>query len=359
MFVAGLRLCIGFWLVKGPADAVAQDPQWAVDAAAFQHSMNVTTAVYVDGVPVETTGYFLAAFVGETLRGVASPTDIGGSQVFFLTVYANTNGESTMFRLYDAAADSVRLAGQALTFQTNAVLGTPGQPYRVDFGDAEAVNDPDNWVVDPSGFGLTMTATVRVGIGGGEALVDGGAVMGAFVGSEVRGRVTATNVTGGASGVRTLFFLTVYANAEGEQVTVRIASPARDTVYAFPAAFMFVANTSLGSPDAPFTVGSIVSTGADGGFDRSGVLSLEVFPNPAADRVHVTWEGPFEDRVRIRVYDIRGREVDDLGEVAVAGGRGEATVRLTGVRGRGYPAGVYFVTLESGGTTAVGRFVVS
>jgi hypothetical protein len=213
-------------------------------------------------------------------------------------------------------------------------------------------------------FGLTMTATLRVGIGGGEALVDDQAVMGAFVGSDVRGKATATTVTGGASGARTLFFLTLYANAEGEQITIRVASPAQDSVYTFPAAITFAANTVLGSPDDPITAGSMVTTGEDPSNragdreDDNDSFGMEVFPNPAVDVLHVTWAASVSEKVSVRVYDIRGRLVDDLGDHTADGGHAGVDVWLRSRLARPYPPGVYFVTLREGNRVGTRAFVV-
>lgn len=357
MLARWIAALLTVWFVA-PAGLVAQNPGWTVDPAAFQHSMNVTSALSVDGAAVAASDYTLAAFVGEAVRGVAQPTDVGGKPVFFLTVYANADGEVVTFKLYDAIGDTVRVGVQSLLFSINDVLGTPSQPFQIDFGESEVSDDPEDWTVDPSGFGFSMTATVQVGIGDGAALTDANAVMAAFVGSDVRGRVASATVAGPRGVPRSLFFLTVYANSDGEEIDLRISSPGEDSVYVYPAAFTFASNTVLGSAGEPSTVGSEVTVATDelgedvgaGASAEDNPFALEVFPVPAVDEVSARWDVPVGMRVRARVYDVRGRLVDDLGE---AGGG-------VGVRSVGrYPAGVYYLVLQGDEQIASRAFVVA
>lgn len=104
-------------------------PGWTINPSAFQSSMSVTAAVDVDTGSEPGSGDMLAAFAGEELRGVTAPVAVGNGWRFFLTVYANTSQEPITFRLYQAATDAVYVGSGSLSFDADAVTGTPNSPF--------------------------------------------------------------------------------------------------------------------------------------------------------------------------------------------------------------------------------------
>ncbi|OZC02630.1 T9SS type A sorting domain-containing protein [Rubricoccus marinus] len=71
-------------------------------------------------------------------------------------------------------------------------------------------------------------------------------------------------------------------------------------------------------------------------------LTLSAFPNPASGAVRITAVSPEAGPVRVRVFDVLGREVADLGSHASG-----ATVTWTGAA----PAGIYLVRAETATST--------
>lgn len=120
------------YITAGGNDAV---PTWTVNPALFNASMTVTAEVNFPGGTVNGNNNFLAAFVGGQVRGVASGINFAGKQLFFLTIYSNTVGDSITFRYYDATVMKNVAVKQKTTFVTNASLGTPSVPYTIDAGD--------------------------------------------------------------------------------------------------------------------------------------------------------------------------------------------------------------------------------
>ncbi|MAQ94867.1 MAG: hypothetical protein CMM84_15225 [Rhodothermaceae bacterium] len=78
-----------------------------------------------------------------------------------------------------------------------------------------------------------------------------------------------------------------------------------------------------------------------------------VVPNPSAGLVRVAFAVPEAGRVRLAVYDVRGREVAVLADGEVAAGRHE-----TLLDGTALAAGVYVVRLEAGGHRLTRQAVV-
>ena len=216
-----LRFAFASVLLLAAAPATrAQAPTWAVNPAAFEQSMSVIATVSVSGVRLSAPGDRLAAFVGGSVRGVATPTVVGGANMFFLSVYANVGGEPVTFKAYDAAANTVRDLSATLTFAANAVAGSVPAPLALTSGTTGGGGGgtPDPWRVTPSAFSRSMSLVgeIRYSNGDGAGASD---IVAAFVGSEVRGVATPTEVGG-----RRVFFLTAFANTEGEALTFKLAT---------------------------------------------------------------------------------------------------------------------------------------
>jgi hypothetical protein len=85
----------------------------------------------------------------------------------------------------------------------------------------------------------------------------------------------------------------------------------------------------------------------------AAVELLESTPNPFRDETTLRFRLPRADHVRLSLYDVSGRERVTL--VDGVRGAGEHTAVL---EGHGLPAGIYLVSLQSGGTQRVGKCVL-
>ncbi|MDX1429703.1 MAG: T9SS type A sorting domain-containing protein, partial [Rhodothermales bacterium] len=118
------------------------------------------------------------------------------------------------------------------------VLSTPPET-------GSGINAPD-WTVDAAGFGLTMNVI-------GSLVVDGFANdhtasrVAAFVGEQVRGVAAPLTIAG-----RTLYFLTVYADGVGEQITFRAYDGSADRQRGLTPPVVFEGDKVEGSMSNPF-----------------------------------------------------------------------------------------------------------
>ncbi|ARV07420.1 hypothetical protein BTO04_12290 [Polaribacter sp. SA4-10] len=89
--------------------AKAQDPNWSVNSANYQYSMTFTTFLNVNGTTLSSGENKVAAFVNGEIRGVANVVFVASANkyVAYLSVFANTNGETITFKIYDSANDNV------------------------------------------------------------------------------------------------------------------------------------------------------------------------------------------------------------------------------------------------------------
>lgn len=90
--------------------------------------MSITASLTHSGNAPADPDDLLAAFANNELRGVASPSTVGGQDIFFLTVYANTSGDSLQFAYYDAVNNRVAEIQEGTLFTADAVVGSVADP---------------------------------------------------------------------------------------------------------------------------------------------------------------------------------------------------------------------------------------
>ncbi len=108
-------------------------PSWSVNPDDYEFNMNAVIRLSFAGTPTNGTGNLVGAFVGNELRGVASPVLLGTEVYYFLTIYSNEyTGETVHFKAYYAPDDAVYGSFESVTFLHNLYLGTSEIPYWID-----------------------------------------------------------------------------------------------------------------------------------------------------------------------------------------------------------------------------------
>jgi hypothetical protein len=116
-------------------DVVKPHPNWTVNPASFQYTMNVTTNYSLTqlNAPLSTdTRDTIAVFKGEECRGYAgiSYDPYSNKYVAFLTAYSNSAvGDTFTFRIWDAVPGTEYQAKERLAFVNNGTIGQPLAPY--------------------------------------------------------------------------------------------------------------------------------------------------------------------------------------------------------------------------------------
>ncbi|MBI5215116.1 MAG: T9SS type A sorting domain-containing protein [Ignavibacteriae bacterium] len=113
-------------------------PQWAVDEAEYQYSMNIDARLFVDGEATSDGYDVVAAYVGNEVRGMGSVQyveDVNDSIAYqvFLTIFSNTTqGEQLSFKVWDASTcRELGYIEEEYTFTADAVYGRPDNPVRL------------------------------------------------------------------------------------------------------------------------------------------------------------------------------------------------------------------------------------
>jgi hypothetical protein len=128
---AGMLLILSVSGLK--ANQPVTPPNWTVDPGAYQFNMSIIARVRYLGAPTNAAGNIVGVFVGNELRGVATPISVSGDMFYFITVYSNlASGENLKFRVYYQPNDAVYTSLQSLPFTTNALVGELPAPYWID-----------------------------------------------------------------------------------------------------------------------------------------------------------------------------------------------------------------------------------
>lgn len=124
-----LVVFIGFFSLKSNA----QDPNWSVNPSNYQFSATYTTFLNVFGDNLNNTNDKVAAFVNGEIRGVGNLVYVASADkyVAYLTVYANTTGESINFKIYNSLSDTVYNAVQTDTFKVDKNVGSVFQSFAI------------------------------------------------------------------------------------------------------------------------------------------------------------------------------------------------------------------------------------
>ena len=114
---------------------LAKEPNWTVNTAAFDKSMNIIGRIKVDGVFSEDSYDQIAAFYNDTVRGVVKLTYNPSYKQYyaFLTVYSKViTGEKITFKIWDASQGKIieaTLDGSlTIDFEDNGIMGSLSKP---------------------------------------------------------------------------------------------------------------------------------------------------------------------------------------------------------------------------------------
>ncbi len=104
---------------------------WIVNENNFQYSMTFVGFINMDGKTLANSNDMVAAFVEDECRGVAKLIYVASENKYYayLTVFANINGESIDFKLYDSEKDMIKHAAKSAKFVINQNKGNLFQPY--------------------------------------------------------------------------------------------------------------------------------------------------------------------------------------------------------------------------------------
>lgn len=110
-----------------------EKPDWTVNAADFKYNMSVFGKLYINKVYSSDDEDMLAAFSGGKCVGVCNNRYYKQNDMYYamLTVYSNdVSSDNLEFRIWDASTGQTYIAEseKTISFENNAVVGSPSQP---------------------------------------------------------------------------------------------------------------------------------------------------------------------------------------------------------------------------------------
>jgi hypothetical protein len=155
-------------------------------------------------------------------------------------------------------------------------------------------------------FSMNIVAVVKDSLEG-DLLAEGDAI-GAFVNGEVRGSGDVLYVE---ELDLHLVFLTVYANEEGELIDFKFYNSSRDDIGELNEDFSFQINEIMGTVAEPqvFHLPGLLSSVARPGEQES---SFRAFPNPATDKVFLSFSAVVGEDLSVEVYNVYGQVVNRI-----------------------------------------------
>lgn len=120
-----------FFLILGKS--FGQDPNWSVNPNDYQYNMSFTAFLNVNGNTLSASNDKVAAFINDEVRGVANVVFVPNSNkyVVYLSVFANTNGETISFKIYDSTNDNVVNVITSEIFKIDGDIGTVFQSFSI------------------------------------------------------------------------------------------------------------------------------------------------------------------------------------------------------------------------------------
>jgi len=168
--------------------------------------------------------------------------------------------------------------------------------------------------------------------------------LGAFVGGQLRGSAQAIYIEPMNA---YLFFLTTFANVQGEQVQFKLYNNATGQVSDLTEKMYFVSDLHQGGIQSPLPFTLKTSALAETGAEQY----LDVLPNPFSDVTLIRFTSAQAQEARLLISDATGRTMLTQ---PIAASQGLNTFRWEAGPLSG---GVYFVRLETSEGTAVRKVV--
>lgn len=128
-----IKIAMSSLLVMLATTAFAQSPSWSVNPNSYQYNMTVIAVLEVNCEELADSTNKLAAYVDDTLRGVANTSNVvNGRYLVTMSVYSQqASGETVSFRFYDEKTDSIYYSIDSVAFQEDAVYGSLRVPFTV------------------------------------------------------------------------------------------------------------------------------------------------------------------------------------------------------------------------------------
>ncbi|MFT6338089.1 MAG: hypothetical protein ACJATI_004860 [Halioglobus sp.] len=115
----------------------AQNIEWSPpNSSEYSNTANGIADIYINDIKSDNPGDQIAFFVGDEIRGLSTPIQIGNSEyVHFVTIYSNQAVEDMDMRVYSQSQDLVFDVAEDFDFETSRIYGSIDDPLNVNVYD--------------------------------------------------------------------------------------------------------------------------------------------------------------------------------------------------------------------------------
>jgi hypothetical protein len=130
--------------VKGHA------PEWSVNPEDYSKTANIIGQMSIAGVISTDEDDIVACFVGNECRGVANVEYLNNLDIYlcFMNIYSNSDGESMIFKVYDASTGNIYSnVTPIINFENNALYGSLNNPLPINATNyvEQVINLTEGW----------------------------------------------------------------------------------------------------------------------------------------------------------------------------------------------------------------------
>jgi len=140
----------------------AQLEQWSVNSSDFQYSMTFVSELSNDNQILISQMDKVAAFVNGECRGVSNVVynTIVDKYVSYLSVYANTSGETVSFKVYNSNLDTILEVENTMEFSIDKNHGNAIEPFvfstTLNLANLTSITNQNSLAIYPMPFGTKV-----------------------------------------------------------------------------------------------------------------------------------------------------------------------------------------------------------
>lgn len=211
------------------------------------------------------------------------------------------------------------------------------------------------WVLNDVEFfssSMTLTAIIESDTFG---INDPNDVIVARVGEEVRGIASPTYVP---ELDQYRVFMMIYGDESGDEINFRIWNSKKEKEFKTPEVIPFYPNDMIGNPINPIALASTNLDRWDDGYIPEQFSLYQNYPNPFNPTTRIGFSVPDYSNVKIRLFDVVGREVRTLVNGLQEPGYREVLWNGRNNLGQPVSAGIYFAEMEAGGYRNIRKLIL-
>ncbi len=303
--------------LNGWVGALAGNSSGVKPEQSYRIRMSNLDTLVVNGVEIDPTTRPIKLDSGWNWIGFISQRNLSVTEAF--SSLNASNGDlvksQSQFALYDnnigwvgSLTTMIPSKGYMYRSAANTVFAYPRSAMFGKTGVTENAYRSNFFNVDVAKYEKNMNAIVDAGVCN-DVLTSGRFSLGAYADNQLRGATKVTTLSNG----RNVFFITMLANNEQDNLTFKLLDEKTGTTYDLSGGLKFENNKLIGTISQPHTLTTSGNFNCND-FAQGKVNGLQIFahPNPFNHNVVVNVQGLNASKLKVKVLDVTGKLVDEF-----------------------------------------------